>query len=155
MDSRLQHIAKLSSPKSTDAFYVVVDCGCDHGKVLYWLLKNYENCHAVAIDRSAPSLDKARKLLELFKDRVTFHCADGLTCLGDRAYDTLIISGIGGCNTIDILTVSKVKFARMILSPHRDIELVKQWLKNNNYNCIETTVLCKAKTYTILNAHIK
>lgn len=153
MSSRLKHITKLAFQQSA---CTVVDCGCDHGKVLYWLLKENSDCRAIAIDKSSQSLEKARKLLECFGNRVAFFCADGLTCLGNNTYNLLIISGIGGYNIVDILTVSKAKFDRIILSPHRDIDLVKRWLTVNNY--VITTdirIECRGKEYTILESKDK
>jgi len=79
-----------------------------------------------------------------------------LTCLGNNTYNLLIISGIGGYNIVDILTVSKAKFDRIILSPHRDIDLVKRWLTVNNY--VITTdirIECRGKEYTILESKDK
>jgi len=151
MDTRLKHIAKLASMPSG---YTVVDCGCDHGKVLYKLLIDNPDCKAIAIDKSAPSLDKARKLLESFEDRATFFCSDGITCLGDNAYDVLIISGMGGHNIIDILSDGKAKFDKIILSPHTNVDLVRQWLINNNYFISSDSVIqCKKKKYAIIVTH--
>ena len=149
---RLELIAKLAAQKGA---YTAVDCGCDHGKVLYKLLKANPDCRAAAIDKSAPSLDKARKLLGPFGDRVSYFCAEGIACLGEGLYDVLIISGIGGHNIIEILSGGKAKFNRLILSPHKDVDLVKKWLSKNNYTISkDTCILSKGKEYTILEAKL-
>ena len=150
MDARLKFIAELARQ---DGDYTVVDCGCDHGKVLYYLLAANDRCSAIAIDRSAPSLNKAKELLLGWVDRVRFYCADGLDCLGDVRLDTLIISGIGGRNMVEILSRAKARFGRLILSPHRDVDYVAEWLGNNGYTLERTHKLeCKRKHYVVLEA---
>ena len=150
MDKRLTFIAELARRSGE---YTVVDCGCDHGKVPYYLLAANDGCRVVAIDKSAPSLNKARELLAEFKDRVRFECASGLECLRDERFAVLIISGIGGHNILEILTASKAVFDKLILSPHRDADLVIEWLVSNGYEIrAEHKLQNRGKNYTILEA---
>ena len=74
-----------------------VDIGCDHGYLTAALLA--DGCErAAACDISAPSLEKARCLMERRGDasRVTFCLGSGFFCLPSGPWDGAALLGMGG-----------------------------------------------------------
>ena len=81
----------------------------------------------------------------------------GLEIIKDsEIIDTIIISGMGGLLTIDVLKSNEkaVKNAnQLILQPQRDIEKVRAYLHSINYKIINEEMLMESgKYYTIINA---
>ena len=83
----------------------LADVGCDHGYVGVEALARGIAKRVIFVDVSAPSLQKARQNCptELLP------CADFVCCdgLGSIVADTAIIAGMGGLETISILTNAK------------------------------------------------
>ncbi len=78
------------------------DIGCDHGYVSLYALENSFADKVWACDISAPSLNKARKLLKDFP-AAEFFVSDGFGALPHKP-DTAVISGMGGHEIIKIIS---------------------------------------------------
>ena len=84
---------------------VAADIGCDHGFLTAKLLETVPNLTMLASDVSAPSLEKARRLLAArgLSGRATLAVADGLSAI-DRLVDAVMILGMGAGTILKIVS---------------------------------------------------
>ena len=97
LDERLSAAAELAREALTGMERpVAADIGCDHGFLTAKLLETVPNLTMLASDVSAPSLEKARRLLAArgLSGRATLAVADGLSAI-DRLVDAVMILGMG------------------------------------------------------------
>jgi dinuclear metal center YbgI/SA1388 family protein len=147
LDERLSAIVSCVEPGAH-----VADIGCDHGKVIVWLLERGIAARGIAADISEPSLAKARLLAQKYnvQDKIDFVRADGFP-VGSPA-DTVIIAGLGAAEIIKILTGTP-EGARLILCPHRHpFELRRYLIDNNFYISKDYIIKSKDKYYSIIVA---
>lgn len=108
---------------------VLADVGCDHGYVGIEALARGIAKNVVFVDVSAKSLDKARQNCpEEYLPRAKFVCCDGL---GEINADCAIIAGMGGLETISILTAAKHLPRQLVLQPMRNQRDVRSFLTQN------------------------
>lgn len=116
LDPRLSKIAEMLGTCRKCA-----DIGSDHGRLGAYLLQNGRVEHMILTDISAPSLDKARKLIRLLnlEGQTDFCVCDGAQLLPD-APDAAIIAGMGGETIAHIVETAQGKLdgARLILQPN-------------------------------------
>ena len=138
INNRLKAIGDL-----VDSHSFVLDIGCDHGLLEVYLLK--KGIKVVGSDNKQGPLDKAKKNLKDNKVSCELRLGDGLDALKEE--DTVIISGMGGLNIINILRkdIKKTKSVNTyILSPNNYIEQVRRYLVRLGYN-ISNELLVKDK----------
>jgi len=147
LDERLQAIADC-----VDKGAVVADIGCDHGKVVVWLVDKGIARQGLAIDISDACLDKAKHLAQLHcvEDKIKFICDNGLP---DSEYvDNVIIAGLGADEIIKILSKITPKY-KLILCPHKDPAELRKYLANNRYYIYKDFIIkSKGKFYPIIVA---
>lgn len=112
---------------------ILADIGCDHGKIVVYAVYHKIVKSAVAVDISASSLMKTKRLAEKYgvdKD-IKFVVGDGLQNLNNNP-DCIVIAGLGAHEIIKIL---KEKFidSKYILVPHQDSSELRLYLKNNDF----------------------
>ena len=122
LDDRLNMLAAL-----TPDCPVAADVGADHGFLGAWLLEN-RRCERVQfLDISAPSLEKARRLIEdmQLENRAVFSVGDGLEALVEPA-QTIIIAGMGGQTVAGIIERGREKLhgARLIIQCRKSKEIL-------------------------------
>ena len=148
LDYRLKEI--VSNVKGS----VICDIGCDHGKVTHYLLSNGMVDFAYISDISAPSLDKAVKLLDSYnyQDKYKAIVSDGFNEYPkDVNIDTAIISGMGGYEIVKILSESKTLVNRYVLQPQHNEYDVKLYLSTHGYNITRDYIIKqKDKFYNII-----
>ena len=138
INNRLKAIGDL-----VDSHSFVLDIGCDHGLLEVYLLK--KNINIVGSDNKKGPLDSAKKNYKNNKVDGELRLGDGLDTLKNE--DTVIISGMGGLNIINILRkdIKKTKSVNTyILSPNNYIEYVRKYLTRLGYY-IDNEVLVKDK----------
>ena len=119
------------------------DIGADHGRLSCYLLAN-NICERMCVaDISAPSLQKAKRLLALHSldNRADFRVGDGL--------------GVGGWTVAKILEKGSNKLfgAALILSAHTDLPVLRETLMNLQYRITqEQIVFCVGRFYTVMKA---
>lgn len=153
ISKRLKTIADLVTPG-----YRVADIGTDHGYVPIYLLRQGISPFVIAADLSPGSLEKARIQAERagFLEAGMMECrlSDGLGGIDPGEVDSIIIAGMGGILMERILqrgmeTVSCSK--ELILSPHRDVQLLRDFAEEHGFLLSEDFVLeDKKKKYHIL-----
>lgn len=151
LDARLAAIAELLGQCDTYA-----DIGCDHGRLGAWLLQNDRVRHAVLTDISAPSLEKARALIDLlgYRDRVTFAVGDGADAL-PCPVDAAVIAGMGGDTVVQIIQNGQTKLgkAKLVLQANVDAPAVRKALSECGYRIsAERIVRDEKRLYVILSA---
>ena len=148
---RLKTIAGLVTPG-----YTVADIGTDHGYVPLLLLKNSIVPTAIASDMSPGALAKAVENARRMglEDKVDFRCCNGLEKISPGEAQCIVISGMGGILMRRILdegleTVLAAK--ELILSPHRDPELILEFLETNGFETVSDQMIeDKKKKYRII-----
>lgn len=153
ISKRLKYIAGLVTEGC-----VAADIGTDHGYVPVYLLKEGIVPKAIAVDLSQGSLQKAIDLAKKagLEDRMDCRLSDGLKGVKPGEADCIIISGMGGILMRRILEEgleTALAARELILSPHRDPDLILEFLKENSYTVIlDQTIPDKKKMYRIIKA---
>ncbi len=149
LSKRLQAIANCVIGKR------VVDVGCDHGKVAYYLIANNIAEYVICTDISAPSVAKAEKLLQenkIAKSKYDIRCGDGLETVSsaDRL-DTTVIAGMGGYETIKILQNADFLTKTLVLQPQRNWVDVKKYVLSVQYSIVyDRIIFDDGKYYNII-----
>ena len=111
--------------------HTLIDVGCDHGKVTCQALIEKRVDRAVAVDISDKSLQKCRDLAKkLNLENIDFRCSDGLNAIKPDELDNVVIAGMGGYEIIKILSRCQEKINKLILCPHQDVEVLRDYLKD-------------------------
>ena len=116
LDPRLSAIAGMLG-----SCVCCADIGSDHGRLGAFLLQNHRCSRVCLTDVSAPSLEKARRLIALtgLGEKAAFYVGDGAQALGERV-DAAVIAGMGGETIAGILERAEGRLdgARLILQPN-------------------------------------
>ncbi len=151
ISKRLRYIAGLVTPG-----YVVADIGTDHGYVPVFLLREGIVPRAIAVDVSAGSLSKAVELAQRadLGSRMECRLSDGLQDVKPKEAECIIISGMGGILMRRILDegCETAESAReLILSPHRDPELIVEFLQEHGFSIVHDEVITdKKRSYRVI-----
>ncbi len=146
MTKRLEIIS--SHIKGGGAF---ADIGCDHGQICKYVLDNNLFNKVIASDISFKSLEKAKKLLSGYGEKVEFIVSDGFKNF-NKIPDEVVIAGMGGEEISLILNGTKVLPNRLILSPQKNTKKVRELLVRKNYKIIDDYTVFDKKFYDIIVA---
>ncbi len=111
----------------------VADIGCDHGRLSCALIQSRAAKRCIAIDISAPSLEKARALASFVgvSDRVETRLGDGFGPLTVGEADAIALLGMGGTLMARLLGGCTMPFhgARLVvLQPMRAVADIRRYL---------------------------
>lgn len=151
LDPRLSTIAEMLGTCTCCA-----DIGSDHGRLGAFMLQNHRVERMCLTDISAPSLDKARKLIALLglEEKTGFYVGDGALALEEKV-DAAVIAGMGGETISEIIEGSngKLEGARLILQPNVAAPQLRRCLNVNGYRIKdETLVRDGRRIYVIIEA---
>lgn len=151
LDERLETIASLVGKAASAA-----DIGADHGRLACALLERNPGLVMTVSDVSAPSLEKARRLLRErgLLPRVRLCVADGLEGI-EKPVEAIVIAGMGARTIRGILEGGREKIgaARLILQPNLDADQLRVWLCGNGFEIIaERIARASRRFYPILCA---
>ena len=147
---RLKYIADLVTPG-----YIVADIGTDHGYVPLYLLKEGRIPYAIGVDLSRGSLQKARENAVRFRlsEKMDLRPGDGLSPVRPGEAQSIIICGMGGILMRRILEEGRdtaLGARELILSPHRNPELIRAFLLENGFCVIrDEQIEDKMKKYQV------
>lgn len=137
---------------------VLIDVGCDHGRLALAALSRGSAQRVIATDISEASLAKAKALFSDFDLPADFVLADGLTAVRlpqDSLYSIAIL-GMGGELIADILKkgAEAAKAAQMIvMQPMSGERELRTWLYMNGYAILdENTVRDSGRYYQLISA---
>ena len=129
LDERLSAAAELAREALAGREApVAADVGCDHGFLTAKLLETVPGLTMLASDVSAPSLEKARRLLGArgLSERANITVADGLSAV-DRPVDAVMILGMGAGTILKIVAEGRKKIggAALIVQANVDLPLLR------------------------------
>ena len=147
LDERLSAAAELAREVLTGMERpVAADIGCDHGFLTAKLLETMPNLTMLASDVSAPSLEKARRLLAArgLSGRATLAVADGLSAI-DRLVDAVMILGMGAGTILKIVSEGRDKIggAALIVQANVDLPLLRGGLAELGF-AVQKEIYCRA-----------
>ena len=146
LSKRLQAVADMVTPG-----YVVADVGTDHGYVPIYLVKNNIAPKAYAMDINEGPLQKAKQNIkkEGLEKEIDTILSDGMKGLKPDTAESVIIAGMGGELIVRILKESKVNdtLSEMVLSPHRDVDLVRTYIIESGWHIERETMTIDAGKY--------
>ena len=129
---------------------LAADIGADHGKLACWLLASERADRMVVSDISQQSRDKARDLFIEYDvlNRADIRGENGLYAIQGQKADVVIIAGMGGGLVWDILNQPvDLNGARLILSAHTELPLVRDALMNRDYRIVKELLVKAANRY--------
>ena len=125
---------------------IVADIGTDHGRLGAQLLLTGKCGKVWFSDISAPSLEKARRLLGArgLSERANITVADGLSAV-DRPVDAVMILGMGAGTILKIVAEGREKIggAALIVQANVDLPLLRGGLAELGF-AIQKEVYCRA-----------
>lgn len=151
LSERLLHIAAQVTTGE-----VLADVGCDHGYLPIYLVQKGLMNRAIAMDINEGPLLRAKEHIEQEKlgGYIQTRQSDGLEKLTAGEADAVIIAGMGGNLTMDILTRGEAvvrSLQQLILEPQSDLAAVREFLRKKNFYIEnEDLVLEDGKYYPIL-----
>ncbi|WP_127848151.1 tRNA (adenine(22)-N(1))-methyltransferase [Lacticaseibacillus hulanensis] len=137
----------------------VADIGTDHAFLPMALAQSGKIDFALACDVGEGPIAIAKQNIEVngLQNVVQTRLADGLE--GLRTTDgisTVVIAGMGGELIAKILTRGRKHLdgtETLVLSPHRDVPIVRQWLADNDYGIVSEKMLeDEGHVYTVMVA---
>lgn len=153
LSKRLQAVADLVTKGKR-----VADVGCDHAYVSIYLAENDISPHIIAMDVNQGPVDRARENIIKYgcDDVIEVRRSDGLEQLKEGEADTVIIAGMGGALTVQILTQhpeSLNGISELVLQPQSEIYKVRQMLSESGYIIIDETMVKEdGKYYFMMKA---
>ncbi len=151
LDPRLSMIARLVGNCPC-----VADIGCDHGRLGAFLLQSGQCDRAQLTDISAPSLEKARRLMENLglSHRVTFCVGNGALALEGPA-QVVVIAGMGGTTIAQIIREGRERLgdARLVLEPNVAAPQLREGLSECGYAITDERIAKDGrKNYVVIQA---
>ena len=123
INARLKKIGDLVEANS-----FCLDVGCDHALLDIYLVKKKKNIKCIASDIAEGPIEAAKKNIkrEKLENEIEVRLGDGLSTYSDDV-NTVIISGMGGLEIIQILENSPIIINNLILQPQRNEIDVKKF----------------------------
>lgn len=153
LSDRLRTVADFVTPGRT-----LADIGTDHGYVPIELVRTGVVPRAYAMDINKGPIERAKEHIaqEHLSEQIETRLSDGLAALKKDEAESIIIAGMGGELTVKILKEGKEildSIKELILSPHSEICMVREYLVENGYEIIKEDMVYDAgKYYTVMKA---
>ncbi len=153
LSKRLQAVADLVTPGSR-----VADIGCDHAYTSIYLVENEIASKVIAMDVNQGPIDRAQDNINKFgyQTRIETRKSNGLEKLTMDETDTILIAGMGGALTIQILQEKPELLSRvheLILQPQSEINKVRRMIVEQGFLIVrENMVYEDGKYYMMMRA---
>ncbi len=136
---RLQKIQSLVQGRC------LADIGCDHAYIAINAVLSNQVQKAYACDIAEGPLINAKTAIEKYgvKEQVIPRLQNGIENLPNDV-DCIVIAGMGGLTVIEILENGHLylnKDCSLILSVHKDVDKLRQYLVNNGYTILEEHIV--------------
>lgn len=135
----------------------LADVGTDHAYIPIRLAGQGRIPGAIAMDINPGPLARAVENIRLYglEDRIETRLSDGVAALAPGEADSVVIAGMGGSLVIRILEEGKEVLdtvQELILQPQSDIERVRKYLMDNEYEITaEDMILEDGKYYPMMH----
>ena len=141
LSKRLEALAKLVTVTSS-----IADVGTDHGYLPIWLVKEHRCVSAIAMDINVGPLERAKHNIAThqLQSQISTRLSNGLMALAPREVQGIVIAGMGGGLTVQILSNSFAIVEHLeecILQPQSEIEKVRQYLWENNLRIVQEDMI--------------
>lgn len=153
LSKRLQAVADLVTSGNR-----VADVGCDHAYMSIYLVKLKASPYVIAMDVNKGPLKRAYDNIIKYgcQDLIKTRRSNGLEKLEIGEVDTVLIAGMGGMLTVEILSqyidITK-SMKELILQPQSDIDIVRRFLSGISYSIIEENMVKEDdKFYVMMKA---
>ena len=135
MMQRFERIAQMVPPCQTAA-----DIGCDHGKLSALLLQRKRCEKVIAVDVSAFSVEKTKKLAEKLhlSQVIEVRQGSGFSVLGEWEAQAAVLAGLGGELIAQLIETEKEKAAalRLVMQPMQQGEKLRRYLRENGWSIV-------------------
>lgn len=153
LSKRLKAVADLVTPGNR-----VADVGCDHAYTSIYLVEKKITTRVIAMDVNQGPIDRAKDNIEKYgySNQIEPRKSNGLEKLKEKEVDTVLIAGMGGMLTLQILDdkpelIKQVK--ELILQPQSDIDKVRCRLQELDFLIVkESMVKDEGKYYMMMKA---
>lgn len=150
LSKRLHAVASLVTPGNR-----VADVGCDHAYTSIYLAEKGISHRIIAMDVNQGPIDRAKENIVKYgyEDIIEIRKSDGLQKLKPGETDTILIAGMGGALTIQILqerleVVNEV--SELILQPQSEINKVRIMLIEAGFVIIEENMIMEDGKYYVM-----
>ena len=147
-----QRMIKLDARLRSVAGYVeegapMADIGCDHGRLCAALLQQGRVTRGIAVDRSASSLEKTRRLAGRLglNGRLDCRRGDGLGPLIPDEAASIVIAGLSGMGIARMLGrgAEKIGKARLILQPMQGEDALRRALIETGMHILDEDLVAR------------
>jgi len=153
LSKRLQVVADFVTPGNR-----VADIGCDHAHTSIYLMEKKIAPFIVAMDVNQGPINRAKENIEHygFQDKIDTRKSDGLEKLKVGEVDTILIAGMGGALTVQILSarmdiMNSVR--ELVLQPQSDLRRVRKMIQDSGFLIIQENMVREyGKIYVMMKA---
>lgn len=121
---------------------VIADVGCDHAYVAVEAVLENKAKKAYACDIASGPLEHAKKTIE------TYHVEQQVSCILMNGIENLpddvrqiVIAGMGSSTIISILQEGIKEGVTLLLSPHKDAHLLREYLMNAGFTIVKEKII--------------
>ena len=132
LSKRLSAVASMIKEKGC-----LADVGTDHGYIPIFLVEQGKIEHAVAMDINEGPLERAKAHIaeHMLEEKIETRLSDGVAQLKTGEADSVVIAGMGGLLTIEILKRGKE------VQPQSEIALVRRFLQEQEYRITDENMV--------------
>lgn len=153
ISKRLKTISDLLSDNIN-----VIDVGCDHALLDIYLFNNKKNINIIASDVKEGPLAQAKKNIEKYGCKnIKVKLGNGIDTI-ESDTNTIVIAGIGGDTTIDILNNGKDKLSNiksMVISPQSEWAKTREFITSLGFIIDEEVLIQDKNKYYLIIRFIK
>ena len=131
---------------------VIADVGCDHAYVAVDSILEHKALKAYACDIARGPLQRAQHTIDSYhvEEQVSCILMDGIENLPDDVQQ-IVIAGMGSSTIISILEEGVKEDVSLLLSPHKDAHLLRQYLTTHGFEIVKEKIIQEeAHFYPIL-----
>lgn len=127
----------------------IIDVGSDHGLLALECLKTNLTPYCICTDIHKMPAERTRMCLAEngMADKSEVYCTDGLQGVSLKKNDTVVMAGLGGNTTVDVITeaisVTKdevLKNVDFVLQPQKSVDRLREFLSQNGFKILDENV---------------